>query len=196
MEGCEPDVLANFEQALRRLEKSGVKIERQDLPAFDSIMSLSAARGTILAAEALHLHWDRVHSTESERMDARVARRILQAERMTAVDLVEILQSRRRLIAEVSARIGHSLVAFPTTPLTAPEIAPLEADQDQFFKANARALRNTSLGNFLDWCGVSIPCGTDRNGLPTGFLLSAPHGRDRQLLAAGWGMEALVNPAL
>jgi aspartyl-tRNA(Asn)/glutamyl-tRNA(Gln) amidotransferase subunit A len=195
MEDCEPDVLANFEQVLQRIERAGARIERRDFPAFDDIAALSARRGGLLSAEALHLHWDRVHGIEAERMDPRVAKRIILADKMSAVDLVDILQMRRRLIAETDELIGQALVAFPTTPLTAPEIAPLEADQEQFFKANARALRNTSLGNFLDWCGVSLPSGKDRNGLPTGFLLSAIHGRDRQVLAAAWGVESLVNPA-
>ena len=102
---------------------------------------------------------------------------------MTAVDLVEILLQRRRLIAENGALLGQSFFAFPTTPHVAMEIAPLEADQETFFSANAKTLRNTMLGNVLDWCGVQIPSGRDAGGMPTGFLLSAQHGRDTDVLS-------------
>ena len=193
-DSCETDVADNFETALRRLARAGAKIERLAVTAFDDIMTLFAAKGTILGAEALFVHWDRVHGPEVKRMDPRVSRRILLAEEMTAVDLVHILQARRRLIAETTALIGDAFVAFPTTPHVAMETAPLEADQEVFFRANAKTLRNATLGNFLDWCGVSMPSGTDAQGMPTGFLLSAPHGSDRHLLAAAWGMEKLVRP--
>ena len=73
------------------------------------------------------------------------------------------------------------------------EIGPLEADQEVFFRHNGLTLRNTSLGNFLDWCGVSIPNGTDADGMPTGFLLSAPTGQDTALLCAALGCEEIIR---
>jgi aspartyl-tRNA(Asn)/glutamyl-tRNA(Gln) amidotransferase subunit A len=126
-------------------------------------------------------------------MDQRVVRRIRMAEKMTAVDFIDILEQRRKLIAQCNAIIGDALVVFPTTPVVAMPIAPLEADQELFFAANAKTLRNTTLGNFLDWCGVSIPNGRDETGMPTGFLISAPHGRDTQALSAGLSVEELVR---
>ncbi len=83
-------------------------------------------------------------------------------------------------------------VAFPTTPIVAPPIAPLENDDDRFFAANGRLLRNTSLGNFLDWCGVSLPNGVDAGGMPTALLLSAAGGNDETLLSAAQGCEAVA----
>jgi aspartyl-tRNA(Asn)/glutamyl-tRNA(Gln) amidotransferase subunit A len=126
-------------------------------------------------------------------MDPRVVKRILLAEKMTAVDLVEVLFQRRRLIAEATALVGDGFYAFPTTPHVAMPIAPLEADMDAFFAANFKTLRNTMLGNFLDWCGVQIPSGRDSDGMPTGFLLSAPHGRDTGVQSAALAIEALVK---
>jgi aspartyl-tRNA(Asn)/glutamyl-tRNA(Gln) amidotransferase subunit A len=186
-DSCETDVADNFETALRRLARAGAKIERLAVTAFDDIMTLFTAKGTILGAEALFVHWDRVHGPEVKRMDPRVSRRMLLAEEMTAVDLVHILQARRRLIAETTALIGDAFVAFPTTPHVAMETAPLEADLEVFFRANAKTLRNATLGNFLDWCGVSMPSGTDAQGMPTGFLL-VPHARP-SLLAAAWAWK-------
>lgn len=139
------------------------------------------------------MHWDRVHGPDAERMDARVVKRILMAEKMTAVDLVHVLQERKRMIAAADALIGEALLAFPTTPHVAMPIAPLEADHDVFFRNNAKTLRNTTIGNFLDWCGVSIPNGTDADAMPTGFLLSAPHGRDAAILSAALTLETLIR---
>ncbi len=192
-DGIEDAVAANFDLALSRISKAGGKIKRQPFPAFDAILKLIPTRGTILGAEALQLHWDRVHGPDAARMDQRVVQRIKMSEKMTAVDLVEIMQQREQLIAATTDIIGDGIVVCPTTPHVAMPIAPLESDVEEFYRVNARTLRNTMLGNFLDWCGLSIPSGTDRDGMPTGFLFSAPHGRDNDLLSAGLALEAAVR---
>jgi len=192
-DGCEDAVLNNFEASIARVKKAGVKVRRIKLPVLQDVLDLAARRGHILGAEALAVHWDRVHGPDAERMDARVVKRILMAEKMTAVDLVHVLQERKRMIAAADALIGEALLAFPTTPHVAMPIAPLEADHDVFFRNNAKTLRNTTIGNFLDWCGVSIPNGTDADAMPTGFLLSAPHGRDAAILSAALTLETLIR---
>jgi aspartyl-tRNA(Asn)/glutamyl-tRNA(Gln) amidotransferase subunit A len=54
-------------------------------------------------------------------------------------------------------------------------------------------LRNTLLGNFLDWCGVSIPCGTGDADMPVGLLLSALGKRDEALLSAALSVEEVIR---
>lgn len=192
-EGIEPAVQVNFDAAVKRLAKAGAKIRRKVFPAFNAILDLIAKRGDVLGPEALLLHWDRVHGPDAARMDARVVKRILMAEKMRAVDLVDVMMRRKSLIAECDTLIGNDVVIFPTTAVVAMDIAPLAADHDEFFRANAKALRNTMLGNFLDWCGVSIPNGTDRDMMPTGFLISAQHGRDTDALSAALSIENLIR---
>jgi aspartyl-tRNA(Asn)/glutamyl-tRNA(Gln) amidotransferase subunit A len=193
LDGCEPAVAANFEAAIERLAQAGARVERRLLLQLAAVPELIAKYGHLLGAEAMQLHRHRVLGPDAARMDRRVVRRILLAEKMTAVDLVEVQQTRPRLIAEVDAAIGNAIVAFPTTPNVAMPIAPLEADDEVFFRENAKTLRNTMLGNFLDWCGVAIPSGVDKDAMPTSFLLSATHGRDVALLAAALAAEPLIR---
>ena len=126
-------------------------------------------------------------------IDRRVVKRIRLAESMTGLDVVDLLHTRNRLIAETDASIGDAVLAFPTTPHVAMPIAPLEADDDVFVRANLKTLRNTVLGNFLDWCGVAIPSGFDSEGMPTSLLLSAPHGRDAAVLSAALTVEPYIR---
>ena len=108
-----------------------------------------------------------------------------------------IRTARKTLIATLEDCFdGNTLVAFPTVPLTAPPIAALEADDDLFVRTNLRTLRNTLLGNFLDWCGVSIPTGLDGAGLPTALLLSAGPGEDDALLSLALAAEPVVRGAM
>ena len=190
---CEPAVRANFEAGIDRLATAGASVERRPMPAFTAIQELFAKQGHVLGPEALHVHQKRVRGSDAARMDRRVVKRLLTAEKMTAVDLVEVLQTRGHLIAETNALIGDAVIAFPTTSHVAMPIAPLEADDEVFFQNNLRTLRNTMLGNFLDWCGVAIPSGVDADGMPTSILLSATHGRDTAVLSAALAAEPIIR---
>jgi aspartyl-tRNA(Asn)/glutamyl-tRNA(Gln) amidotransferase subunit A len=127
-------------------------------------------------------------------MDPRVVTRTRLGAKITLVDYLTIVNARTRLSGEVARLVdAGALVAFPTVVHVAPPIEPLKTDDDLFVKTNMRTLRNTLLGNFLDWCGVSIPCGTGEAGMPVGFLLSALPARDEQLLSAALCAEAVIR---
>ena len=186
-------VQSNFEEALRRISKAGGKIRHKAIPTFDQFFELQKTHGNVSGAEALHLHWNRVMGPDAARMDARVVKRILSAEKMMAVDLVEVLLQRKAMIAMCNEFIGAAIVICPTTPHVAMDIKPLEADMDVFFQANNKTLHCTRIGNFLDWCGLAIPSGVDHEGMPTSVMLSATHGRDGQLLGSGLTLESLIR---
>ena len=193
MDTLSPAVAANFDATVARLEQAGARVRRLALPELAETLDLITHRAVLVAIEALDVHWDRIHGPDAARMDARVVRRIMNAAKTSAVDLTILLRERKRLIAGVADRIGNALLICPTTPTVAMPIASLEADQEVFFRHNGLTLRNTSLGNFLDWCGLSIPNGFDTEQMPTGFMISAPHGRDRAVLAAGLAIEEIVR---
>ena len=192
-DGCEPEVLANFEASIERLAKAGAEVKRVAMSQLAAIPELIGKHGHLLAAEALLVHQDRVSGPDAARMDRRVVKRIILAQEMSAVDLLAVQQARQRLIVEANALIGDAIVAFPTAPHVAMPIAPLEADDDTFFRVNAKTLRNTMVGNFLDWCGVAMPNGTGADAMPTSLLLSAPHGRDTEVLSAALSIEPLLG---
>jgi aspartyl-tRNA(Asn)/glutamyl-tRNA(Gln) amidotransferase subunit A len=75
----------------------------------------------------------------------------------------------------------------------APLLAPLEADTDLFAATNLELLRLTMAGSLLGAPGVSLPSGSDAQGLPTGLLLVAPAAADERLLDAATAVEALVS---
>ena len=190
----EPAVLANFGAALARLEAAGAVIERVALPVFDEVLALTARLGNLTAAEAYTLHRARLAGPEAAMMDRRVVERIRGGGAVAMTDYVTIVQERRRMVGQAAALFaGGALIAYPTVVHTARSIAALEADDALFFRINARTLRNTNLGNFLDWCGLSIPTGTDEAGLPTALLLSGAHGGDATLLSFARSAEPLIR---
>ena len=193
-EDIEPAVAENFEAALGRLADAGAIVERKALPAFDEVMALTARHGAIAAAEAFVLHRARVESGDAATLDRRVVDRVRRGGGIAMFDYITMLQARARLVAETtSVFAGGTLVAFPTVVHTAPRIADLEADDELFGRINMRTLRNTALGNFLDWCGLSLPTGTDAHGLPTALLISGGPGADDALLSVGLTAERVVR---
>jgi len=192
-DGAEPGVVEAFEAAIERLAAGGARITRLAFPSFDELPQLMAKYGPMVTAEAFALHRERLASADAGGMDPRVVARTRLGEKTTTADYLAIIDARARMTAETEALIAGRLVAFPSVAHVAPAIAPLKADDEAFFAANGRTLRNTGYGNFLDWCGVSIPCGTGEAGMPVGFLLSAVAHDDEKLLTAAMGLEEVIR---
>lgn len=193
LDDLEPAVAVNFEASLSRLSAAGAEIARGPLPAFAEVAALHAGVGTITAAEAWVEHRALLEGPGRAQVDARVTARIEHGSRMSAHDLLTLQRARTRLAAEMQDCFAGGFLAMPTTPHTAPEVRPLEADPALFHCVNLRTLRNTILGNMLDLCGLAIPNGRDAGGLPTSFLLCAPGGADLRLLGAGLSAEAIIR---
>lgn len=191
---AEPGVVAAFEAAVSRLEKAGVRIKRRAFPILSEIFEIAARHGALVTAEAFALHKGRLEGPEAAGMDQRVVARTRLGEKITTADYIAIADARQRLIAAFAESLEPGeLVIHPTVPHVAPPIAPLLADDDLFFKINGRTLRNTSIGNFLDGCGVSIPCGTGDANMPVGLLLSGQKNEDEALLSVALSAEAVIR---
>jgi aspartyl-tRNA(Asn)/glutamyl-tRNA(Gln) amidotransferase subunit A len=191
---AEPAVVRLFEAALARLIAAGAVVERRSIPAFDAVLGINARYGPLVAAEAYALHAARLDSPEAAGMDQRVAARMRKGAATSMADYIAVVAARASLIAETRRELGpDTMVVHPTIAHVAPLVQPLETDDALYLKTNALTLRNTMLGNFLDWCGVSLPCGFDEQGLPVGFLLSAAGGCDAALLGAALEIEEIVR---
>jgi aspartyl-tRNA(Asn)/glutamyl-tRNA(Gln) amidotransferase subunit A len=192
-DGIEPAVQTHFEESLERLAMSGATIRRAECPAFQQAFDLAGEIGTITAAEAYATHRAIVDGPDAASIDGRVLARIELGKKMIAGDLIRLHEERRRLQGELAAQLDGWLMAMPTAPHVAPEIAPLEADVELFHRVNLKTLRNTAIGNFLNLPGVAIPSGRDKSGLPTSFLLSGIAGSDDLLLGHALTAEPIVR---
>ena len=96
---------------------------------------------------------------------------------MSAVDYIDLVDARRRIIAsfDASTREFDALI-MPTVPIVPPCIADLD-DEREYNRINLHILRNTAIGNFLDRCSISLPC--HREGEPPVglMLMGETHGR-------------------
>jgi aspartyl-tRNA(Asn)/glutamyl-tRNA(Gln) amidotransferase subunit A len=193
LDGLDDAVGANFETALSRLSAAGARIERRAMPLLDEVQRVTREHGTITAAEAYAFHHSRVEGPDAQRIDRRVVSRILGGKRMSAYDLLTIQQGRQRWSQSLAADLDGAFLAMPTTAITAPAVAPLEANEELFHATNLKTLRNTMLGNFLGVCALALPFGEDRLGLPTSVMINATGGADEKLLSFGLAIEAALQ---
>lgn len=193
LDDLEKAVGNNFDLCLDALSKAGVTIKIINLQALSEVQELTAKFGSITAAEAYFVHQARVDSELVDKMDSRVVDRIMGGKNMSAHDLVSLEQNRKRLIAELQGVLEGAMLVMPTTPIVAPEIAPLEADKEYFHKVNLMALRNTMLGNFLQTCGVAMPSGKDEKEMPTSILFSGFRGDEEKILSYSLSIEKALS---
>jgi aspartyl-tRNA(Asn)/glutamyl-tRNA(Gln) amidotransferase subunit A len=190
---AQPAVVENFERTLDVLARAGVAVRRETVGVLDEILEMNATYGTLTAAEAYNEYREIVDSDKVAMIDRRVVKRIMDGKKMAANDVLSIQRGRARLIPKVLAQLGGALLVMPTTPITAPEVAPLEADDAVFHKTNLLALRNTALGNILDLCAVALPNGRDASHMPTSILFSAAWGADDALLGYALELERVIR---
>jgi len=189
MDGLHPGVARAFERALRALAAKGVKVEEIDLPQLDELPAINA-KGGFAASEAYAWHKDLIARRGGD-YDPLVAPRIRRGAEMTAADYIELLGKRTDLQKRVTAvTANYDAVVMPTCAIVAPTLDEV-ATPEGFTKKNMLLLRNTTVGNFLDRCGISLPCHAEGE-LPVGFMLMGEAMADKRLLA----MARLVAPAV
>jgi len=191
LDGLEPAVARAFEAALDVLRKAGARIV--DIPLHElAELSQINAKGGFAAAESYAIHRALIAKAEKT-YDPQVLTRILRGQEQSAADYIHLVAARADFIRRVDAVTApYDALLVPTTPLTAPRLADLAAD-DSYRKVNFLMLRNPAIVNFLDRCSISIPC--QRAGdAPVGLMLIGEHGADRRLLAIAAAVEQVVSP--
>jgi aspartyl-tRNA(Asn)/glutamyl-tRNA(Gln) amidotransferase subunit A len=83
-------------------------------------------------------------------------------------------------------------VVMPTCAIVAPTLGEV-ATAEGFTRKNLLLLRNTTVGNFLDRCGISLPCHA-AGELPVGFMLMGEAMADRRVLAMARSVAPVVKP--
>jgi aspartyl-tRNA(Asn)/glutamyl-tRNA(Gln) amidotransferase subunit A len=188
-DGMDGTVAAVFGRTLTRLSAAGAQIIEFDLPELEQIAAANAAGG-FAASEAWAWH-HRLATEQGDRYDPRILKRIQRGERMSAADYVELVQERARIIAAIAPRTApFDAMIGPTCPVVPPRLADVEAEAD-YNRINLALLRNTSVGNFLDRCSISIPCQAEGEA-PVGLMLTGEHMGDARLFQVAAAVEAAL----
>lgn len=188
-DGMDATVGTVFGRTLTRLSAAGAHVVEFDLPELGEI-PVANASGGFAASEAWAWH-HRLIAEKTEAYDPRILKRIRRGEHMSAADYVELVNARARIIAAVAPRTApFDAVICPTCPVVPPRIGEVEEERE-YNRINMTLLRNTSVGNFLDRCSISIPCQAEGEA-PVGLMLTGEHMGDARLFAVAAAVEAAL----
>ena len=71
--------------------------------------------------------------------------------------------------------------------------AEIDADVEIYTERNLSYLRNTAIGNILNLCGLSVPYGFTKHGLPIGLMIYAKPFQENLVLRAGHAFQKVTG---
>lgn len=184
-ESSESEVADAVLAALLALERAGARLERVALPGVES---LAAANATIILADAATYHADHLRDRPGDIGEDVLARlRNGQSTEATAYARARRtgVEWRRRFETLLDDR---SVLATPTTPITAPPIEGTEA-----VSAAARLTSLTGPFNLTGLPALSVPCGFAGDGLPVGLQLVGRPWADGLVLQVGAAYQQVTE---
>jgi aspartyl-tRNA(Asn)/glutamyl-tRNA(Gln) amidotransferase subunit A len=188
LDEVEPEVATEYQAALSNLSAAGLALLDAPFPELAELPHLNR-HGGLAAPEAWAWHRELLEA-RGDQYDQRVRTRIEPGGAASAEYYIEVILARRRLMAAAVERMrGLDAFVLPTVPILPPTIASFDdGDRHYYTDRNLLTLRNTSIGNFLDTCAISLPAA----GPPVGLMLMGRPGGDADLLAVARTVEAAL----
>jgi aspartyl-tRNA(Asn)/glutamyl-tRNA(Gln) amidotransferase subunit A len=190
LSGLDQAVETAFDQVISLLARAGARMCDINMePLLDALDEIHAI-GSISAIEAAYVHRDAL-ATRAKEIDQRVVRRIESGCKVSGPDYVRMIELRRATVKKAAEQFArYDAIILPTTAVVAPLIEELARDDELFARVNLQVLRNTTVFNLLDCCGLSLPI-PDGGPLPVGFMMMGAPGTDANVLAAGAAVEGI-----
>jgi len=184
----DPEVEAAVRGTAEVFTSQGARVDRIEVPEVAEAAA-DPLRPQLLAVESSAVNAQYLdHHLEA--LDPVIAPRMLEGRKVTAPDYYALLQRRTRLVERVQWSLREvDALLVPTTQIPARPLADIDRGFEVYLDHNTRYNRNTGLGNFLNLCGLSVPCGFTRLGLPIGLMIYARPFREDLALRAAFAYE-------
>jgi aspartyl-tRNA(Asn)/glutamyl-tRNA(Gln) amidotransferase subunit A len=190
-EHLDPAIARHIDNVLSRLTAAGAALSTRKVEGAEQVPT---AQFITIATEACQANWDLlVQRPEGISPDVRLRLEIGQF--IGGVDYVKAQRLRRVLReAMIAALKDADVFVLPSMPVSLPKAGTTMLEfAGRVLPVPAAVTRLTSPFNFSGLPAISLPCGTDRNGLPVGLQLVGRPGADATVLAAArWCEQALA----
>jgi len=184
---CEDHIVDVVQGALEELARDGASFVDTTLPEVSDAQEL-LRQGNVVAAELAEF-LSAMLPAWLDKLDPVVGSRIRDGGSISAAEWL----GRKRRLDTISATASRhfeacDVIVSPTVPISPPRVDDV-AEIDQYRPANLASLSNTCVANSLRLCALTLPVGLDKNGMPVGLQIMAPHGEENRLLGVGLWLE-------
>ncbi|MCP4629645.1 MAG: amidase [bacterium] len=191
-EDVDPAVAAAVRGCGSVFEDMGASVDSLEFTEARSARELNPG-GVIIASEGYTLNQKLLEEKFAE-LDPVVAHRMIKGRDISADQYLKTNYKARQL----RTKAGNTLkdidaLLVPTTPIPAKPVADIDTDMDNYLAYNMLYLRNTSIGNILNFCGLSVPCGFTANGMPIGLLIYGKPFQEDVILRIGYAYQQATD---
>jgi aspartyl-tRNA(Asn)/glutamyl-tRNA(Gln) amidotransferase subunit A len=183
-EGVDAEVDRAVREAGRVLRSLGAQVTSIGVPEASAAWA-EEKRPLLIAAEACAVN--RIFLDQHlDALDPVIGPRMLGGRKLSTPDYFALLRRFAQLREELKWTLRDiDAMIVPTTMAAARPLAEFDATFETYLEYNTKVHRNTGLGNILDLCAVSLPCGFTTEGLPIGLMVYAkPFAEDMALRVA------------
>ena len=187
-EDADPETEKAVRECGRVFEELGAKVSSIEFPEAQQARQLNA-KGLIIVAEAYALNkkWLEQHF---DQLDPIVAHRMIKGKTVEAGEYLQNNLAWKNLrVKAVKSLKNVDALLVPATALPALPTAEIDADVETYTERNLSYLRNTAIGNILNMCGLSVPCGFTKQGLPIGLMVYAKPFQENLVLRTGYAFQ-------
>jgi aspartyl-tRNA(Asn)/glutamyl-tRNA(Gln) amidotransferase subunit A len=183
-DGVDPELEKAVREAGRVFKSLGAHVTSIAVPEAAAAWA-EEKRPLLIAAEACAVNHELL-DRHLDALDPVIGPRMLTGRTLSAPDYFAL----QRRYAELRKQVQWTLrdvdaVLVPTTMSAAQPLAAIDISFETYLEYNTKVHRNTGLGNILDLCAVSVPCGFTSTGLPIGLMIYAkPFAEDMALRVA------------
>jgi len=214
---CDPDVLANLATATQCLREAGARVTNVSIPLWGHGLAIFLPYIGHLAADMFrtegqgsgHLGFIDIEAmtayAKTRREESHDLARQMKAwiiadryihEKAYGIPYARLHNLRLEIKRQISGALSHhDLLLTPTLPMTAPY---LNTDEVPFAVTSSRTTSrlpfNTAPLNLSGHPAISVPSGTDADGLPTAVQIVANHFSDATAFSAAAEVERSLGP--
>ena len=186
-------VWQGYEKAAKALAGIGFAVRHADIPDVTTYHAIADAISKSEAA-TIHRKWMEERPKDYARL---VYDRTLSGFLIPAVRYIEAISIRGKAVAEYLRDVfgDADAVILPTVSVTTPTVENVQKQEagDEVLALIASLTRLTRGYNYLGLPAVSIPCGTDANGMPLGFQIVGRPYAEAKILAIAAAYEKEVG---
>ena len=183
-EDCDAEVETRVREAIAHLESLGARVIDIEFEQAESARRLNP-RGLVIAAEAYDVN-RRLVDSKFDDLDPIVAFRLVKGRDVPAHEYLATVRAWEEMRARTVAVLdGIDGLLCPTVMVPPVPVEEALASTETYTERNLQALRNTSIGNILGLCGLSVPCGFTSRGLPVGLMIYGKPFDEARVLRIG-----------